>query len=47
MKEERIAIRTTTELKQEATRVAAQEHRTLSNYLEALIKRDLKERDVA
>ena len=41
MKVERIAIRTTAELKKEAERKAAQEHRTLSNYLEMLIKRDL------
>ena len=41
-KSERIYIRLTPELKEQLQKAAEEEHRTVSNYVEYLIKREIK-----
>ena len=43
-KTERIDIRISPELKQQLQKAAAAENRTVSNYIENLIQKDIKER---
>ena len=42
MKSERIYIRLTPELKDQLQRAAESEHRTVSNYIEYLVKQELQ-----
>lgn len=43
-KDERIYIRVTPETKEQLRQAAARENRSISNYLEALIKRELEKK---
>lgn len=46
MKTERLYIRLTPELKAQLQKTAQEEHRTVSNYIEYLVKQALKEKIV-